>query len=74
MVIVASLVYVLNVLEVFVPDADALGEMNDLGALILGGFVLAVMAAIALTIIRLRIRDKKPESPQFISINSRKDD
>ena len=74
MVIVASLIHFLSLLEIFVSDADALGEMNDLGTLMLGGFVLAVMTAIALTIIRLRIRDKKPESPQFISINSREED
>jgi len=74
MVIVASLIHFLSLLEIFVSDADTLGEMNDLGTLMLGGFVLAVMTAIALTIIRLRIRDKKPESPQFISINSREED
>jgi hypothetical protein len=42
--------------------------------LMLGGFILAVVGAIALTIIRLRIREKRPESAQFISINSREED
>jgi hypothetical protein len=74
MVVVASLVYVLSIFEIVVSDADALGEMNDLGTLMLGGFILAVVGAIALTIIRLRIREKRPESAQFISINSREED
>jgi hypothetical protein len=74
MVIVASLIHFLSLLEIFVSDADPLGEMNDLGTLMLGGFILAVMAAIALTIIRLRIRDKKPASKPFISINSREEE
>ena len=74
MVIAALLVYLLNILEVFVSDADVLEDMNDLGTLMLGGFILALVGAIAITIIRLRIREKRPEAPQFISINSREDD
>ena len=74
MVIVAPLVYVLNIFEVLVSDADVLEDMNDLGTLMLGGFILALVGAIAITIIRLRIREKRPESPRFISINSREDD
>ena len=74
MVIAALLVYILNIFEVFVSDADVLEDMNDLGTLMLGGFILALVGAIAITIIRLRIREKRPQSPQFISINSREDD
>ena len=74
MMTAASLMHVLVVLEIFNSDADALAGMNDLGTLMLGGFILAVVAAIALTIIRLRIREKKPGGPQFISINSRDDE
>jgi hypothetical protein len=55
-------------------DQTALSEMNDLGMLMLGGFVLAVAAAIALTVIRLRIREKKQDVPQFVSISSRDDE
>jgi hypothetical protein len=36
----------------------------------LGGFVLAVGLAVALTFVRIRMRDKRPPEPQFISINS----
>ncbi len=74
MVTAASLIHVLVVLENFASDSDALAEMNDIGTLMLGGFILAVVAAIALTIVRLRIREKKPEAAQFISINSRDDE
>jgi hypothetical protein len=73
MVIVASLFHVLVVFEIFTSDADALADMNDLGTLMLGGFVLALVGAIAITVIRLRIREKKPQATQFISINSREE-
>jgi hypothetical protein len=74
MVIAASLIHIMVVLEILTSDSDALAGMNDLGTLMLGGFVLAVVAAVALTIVRLRIREKKPEASQFISINSRDDE
>jgi len=45
-------------------------DFNDLGNLLLGGFVLAVAVAIALTFVRLRLRDKKAPTSEFISINS----
>ena len=54
MVTTASLIHVVFVLDGLAPDADALADMNDLGTLMLGGFVLAVVAAIALTIVRLK--------------------
>jgi len=44
-------------------------DFNDLGKHLLGGFVLAVVVAVAFTFIKLRLRDKKPRS-QFISISS----
>lgn len=74
MVVVASVVYALGILQGSGIDSEALSEMNDLGTIMLVGFVLAVLAAIALTVIRLRIREKKPDEPQFISINSREKD
>lgn len=54
---------------------SALGEdFNDLGKLMLGGFVAAVGVALALTFLRFRLRDKKPETSQFISISSPRDE
>ena len=44
-------------------------DFKDLGKLMLAGFVLAVGVGIAFTVIRMRLRDKKPPA-DFISINS----
>jgi heme/copper-type cytochrome/quinol oxidase subunit 2 len=74
MVIVASLIYLAVLSQAAAGDQEALSDMNDLGMWMLGGFVLAVAGAIALTVIRLRIREKKPEAPQFVSISSRKEE
>jgi hypothetical protein len=71
--VIVALSYLVVVVQAASNDQTALSEMNDLGMLMLGGFVLAVAAAIALTIIRLRIRDKKQDVPQFVSISSRDD-
>lgn len=73
MSIVASLIYLAVLSQGAVADQEALSDMNDLGIWMLGGFVLAVAGAIALTVIRLRIREKRPESPQFVSISSREE-
>ncbi|HEX5965622.1 MAG TPA: hypothetical protein VFY51_06810 [Pyrinomonadaceae bacterium] len=43
---------------------------DDLGKLLLGGTVAAIVAAIGFTLIRLRLRDKKPQTSNFISISS----
>ena len=48
------------------------GEETDfggLGKMMLGGFVLAIGLAVAITFVRLRLRDKKPPA-QFISISA----
>ena len=44
-------------------------DFNDMGRKLLGGFVLAVVVAIAFTIIKLRLRDKHPAA-KFISVTS----
>ena len=74
MVTAALLIHLMVMLEIFSSDSEIFADMNDLGTLMLGGFVLAVVAAIALTIVRLRIREKRPAADHFISINSRDDD
>ena len=43
---------------------------DDLGKLLLGGTVAAVVLAIGFTLVRLRMRDKKPQTSSFISISS----
>lgn len=48
---------------------DATSDFQDLGKLLLGGFVLAAGGGIAFTVIRLRMREKKPPAAEFISIS-----
>jgi hypothetical protein len=72
--VIVALSYLIVVVQAASSDQSALSEMNDLGMLMLGGFVLAVAAAIALTVIRLRIREKKQNEPPFVSISSRDDE
>ena len=44
-------------------------DFNDMGRKLLIGFVLAVVFAIAFTVIKLRLRDKNPPAA-FISITA----
>jgi hypothetical protein len=49
---------------------DSIGtDFSDLGRKLLGGFALAVVFAIAFTVIKLRLRDKNPPRA-FISVTS----
>ena len=43
---------------------------DDLGTLLLGGTVAAIVLAIGFTVVRLRMRDKKPQTSDFLSISS----
>jgi hypothetical protein len=52
----------------FLPDESS-SDFGGIGKEILGGFVLAVVVAVAFTFIRLRLRDNKPPA-KFISISS----
>jgi hypothetical protein len=47
-------------------------HFDDLGKLLLGGVVAAIVVAVGFTLIRFRLRDKKPQESGFISINSEK--
>ena len=48
----------------------ATGAFDDLGKLLLGGVVAAIALAIGFTVIRMRMRDKKPPTSNFISISA----
>ena len=48
-------------------------NFDDLGKLLLGGVVAAIVVAIGFTVVRLRLRDKKPQTSSFISISSEKE-
>jgi hypothetical protein len=54
---------------VFLQGDTTSSDFNDLGKQLLGGFILAVVVAVAFTFIKLRLRDRKPPA-QFISISS----
>ena len=58
-----------GLLSIALLQADAASDFSDLGMELLGGFVLAVVVAVAFTLIKLRRRDKRPPT-QFISISS----
>jgi hypothetical protein len=48
-------------------------HFDDLGKLLLGGVVAAIVVAVGFTVVRFRLRDKKPQESGFISINSEKE-
>jgi hypothetical protein len=47
---------------------SAVAEFNDLGTLLLGGFASAIGVALVFTFIKLRLRDKRPRTADFITI------
>ena len=49
-----------------------LSHFQDVGKLLVIGFALALAAGVAFTVVRLRLRDKKPAAAAFLSINSEK--
>lgn len=63
--------YHLGLVSIALLQADAPSDFSDLGMKLLGGFVLAVVVAVAYTLIKLRWRDNRPPA-EFISINSSK--
>jgi len=48
------------------------GSFDDLGKLLLGGVAAAIVVAVGFVLVQFRMRDKKPPSSGFISINSDK--
>ncbi len=61
--------YHLELLSITLLQNEPSPDFNDLGKYLLGGFALAVLVAVAYTLIKLRLRDKRPPA-EFISINS----
>jgi len=65
----------LSLIPVYVMVLSALEEnvtteFGDLGTLLLAGVLVAMALAIAFTLIRMRLRDKKPRAADVISISS----
>jgi len=52
---------------------ESTGAFDDLGKLLVGGVAAAIVVAIGFTWVRFRLRDKKPPTSSFISINSDKE-
>ncbi len=53
---------------IYLIQNSAISEFNDLGTLLLGGFATAIGVALVFTFIKLRLRDKKPPTADFITI------
>ena len=48
-------------------------NFEDLGKLLFGGVAAAIVFAVGFTVVRFRLRDKKPQTSRFISISSDKE-
>jgi hypothetical protein len=48
-------------------------DFSDLGTMLLGGVAAAIVLAVGFTLVRFRLRDKKPQTSSFISISSDKE-
>lgn len=67
-VILYNCVLLLNLFQ------DMRTDFNDLGKLMIGGVVAAVVLALAFTFVRLRLREKNPQSSNFISISAQREE
>ena len=45
-------------------------DFDGLGQLLLGGVAAAIVVAVALTLVRFKLQDRKPPASNFISISS----
>ena len=50
---------------------NATSSFDDLGKLLLYGVSAAIVLAVGFTVVRFRMRDKKPPSSNFISITEK---
>ncbi|HEX5888983.1 MAG TPA: hypothetical protein VFY61_09780 [Pyrinomonadaceae bacterium] len=50
-------------------DNPVTSDFDDLGKLLLGGMVAAVVVAVAIILVRFKLQDKKPPTSNFISIS-----
>lgn len=71
MMMVIPLCFNLLVLISFLQETNT--NFEDLGKLLLGGVAGAIVLAVGFTVVRFRLRDKKPQTSGFISISSDKE-
>jgi ABC-type branched-subunit amino acid transport system permease subunit len=69
MISVMSLAFYFVGMYLFTSEAIA-SDFDDLGKLMLGGFLAAVAVALLFTFVRLRLRGKRAHDDGFISISS----
>jgi len=62
-----------NSLVLFTYFQETNTNFDDLGTLLFGGVAAAIVFAVGLTFVRFRLRGKKPQTSNFISINSDKE-
>lgn len=62
-----------NVFSLISETQEVQSSFQDLGKLLLGGVIAAVALAIAFTVVRLRLRDKRPQTSSFTSIAAKPD-
>ena len=60
----------MNALLTLLQETSLTTDFNDLGKLLLGGVATAIVVAVALTVVRFKLADKKPPTSNFISIAS----
>lgn len=56
-------------LMILLQENPVAGDFDDLGKLLLGGMVAAVVVAVAIIVVRFKLQDKKPPTSNFISIS-----
>ena len=69
-----SVLLCLNFLLINLQETTATGAYDDLGKILLGGVLAAIVLAVGFTLLRMRMRDKKPQTSNFISINAVEDE
>ncbi|PYS71545.1 MAG: hypothetical protein DMF69_09990 [Acidobacteria bacterium] len=64
------MVYNAVLLISLIQETQTQTDFNDLGKLLLGGVVAAIVFAVGFTVVRLRLRDKNPPTSDFLSISA----
>jgi hypothetical protein len=65
----STFLFQLAVFVISLIEESTTSDFNDLGKQLIGGFVAAVIVAVAFTFFKLRLREKHPPAP-FISITA----
>ena len=72
--VMVPLIVWLESMTVFGLFEETQTDFQDLGKLLFGGVIAAIVVAIGFTFVRLKLRDKKPPTSSFISIASNGED